>query len=154
MVGTLLVRMRRLEEAFPHLQEALEGRRRFLGDDHPYTLMSISDLGNWFRLKGRPDEAHRYHREAIERARRTLSPEDWKLGRALYFLGQALVALDRYEEAEDAYLEAFDNLVASRGAKHSWPRRTASRLVELFELTGDERKRTTWQARLAEIEAG
>ena len=34
------------EEAEPYSREALEDRRRVLGDDHPRTLSSINNIGN------------------------------------------------------------------------------------------------------------
>ena len=116
--------------------------------------MSISDMGRWLGLQGRLDESLAYHQEAVERARSTLDSDDWYVGRALYYQGQALVDAGRVEEAEQVYVEAYENLKVSRGPRHMWARRTAGRLVDLFERTGDERKRAEWQATLTEIESG
>ena len=40
-MGSLLQAQGKLDEALPLLEEALEGRRRVLGDDHPNTLETI-----------------------------------------------------------------------------------------------------------------
>ncbi|MFQ5493751.1 MAG: tetratricopeptide repeat protein, partial [Phycisphaerae bacterium] len=43
-----------------HLREALEGRRRVLGDDHPNTLASINHMAGLHREQGKltPKQAY------------------------------------------------------------------------------------------------
>ena len=43
-MGMLLKDMGQLEEARPLLEEALQARRETLGDNHPHTLLSISNM--------------------------------------------------------------------------------------------------------------
>ncbi len=44
-MGVLLQEMGKNEEALPYFREALEGRRRVLGDEHTDTLVSINSRG-------------------------------------------------------------------------------------------------------------
>ena len=72
-MGFLLKSQGKLEEAEPYFREALEGRRRTLGDEHPDTLTSIFLTGYWLTSQGKFEEALPYYREALEVRRRTLA---------------------------------------------------------------------------------
>ena len=52
--------------------EALEASRATLGDRHPSTLTSISNLGLLLQDQGKLDEAGVLYREALEAKRATL----------------------------------------------------------------------------------
>jgi len=54
------------------LKEALEVRRRTLGDTHPQTLISIGSLGALLSQQGKLSEAEPLLREAVSGARTTL----------------------------------------------------------------------------------
>ena len=64
-----------LEDAEPLYREALNNSRRILGDDHPSTLISISNMAGFLDSQGNLEEAEPLFREASDRSRRTL-PED------------------------------------------------------------------------------
>ena len=51
-MGTLLKEMGQLVEARPFHEEALKARRETLGDRHPDTLISISNLADLLRAAG------------------------------------------------------------------------------------------------------
>jgi non-specific serine/threonine protein kinase/serine/threonine-protein kinase len=53
----------------------LEKRRRVLGEEHPDTLLSISNMGVLLRAQGKLDQAEPYYREALEKRRRVLGEE-------------------------------------------------------------------------------
>ena len=61
-----------LAAAEPLLREVLEGRRDTLGNRHPNTLTSISNLCNLLKIKGDLAAAELLHREALEARRETL----------------------------------------------------------------------------------
>ena len=58
----------RYPPAVPVQKEALETRRRVLGEDHPKTLASLAGLGDLYLSMGRFDDALDCHREALERS--------------------------------------------------------------------------------------
>ncbi|MDP7189804.1 MAG: tetratricopeptide repeat-containing protein, partial [Phycisphaerales bacterium] len=59
-MGNLLSDLGKYEEAMPYYVEALEARRRVLGDEHPHTLDSINALiklyDAWHEVE--PDAGH------------------------------------------------------------------------------------------------
>ncbi len=69
-MGFLLQLRGKLAEAEPYWREALEGRRRVLGDEHPHTLISINSMGGLLNSQGRLAEAEPYFREALATAER------------------------------------------------------------------------------------
>ena len=71
-LGNVLRAQGRLREAEPLLREALEKRRRVLGEEHPSTLRSINSLGVLLQAQGRLREAEPYFREALEQQQRIL----------------------------------------------------------------------------------
>jgi len=62
----------KLDEAEPLFREALEVRRRTLGDTHPNTLANINNLGLLLKDQGKLSEAEPLLREDLEAQRRTL----------------------------------------------------------------------------------
>ncbi len=46
--------------------EALEARRRVLGDEDPDTLITIGNMGNLLYMQGKYEEAMPYYVEALE----------------------------------------------------------------------------------------
>jgi tetratricopeptide (TPR) repeat protein len=59
-MGLLLKSQGKLDEAEVYYTEALEGFRRVLGNEHPYTLYSINDLAELYDAWGKPEEAQKY----------------------------------------------------------------------------------------------
>jgi hypothetical protein len=59
-------------DAEPLYLEALDGRRRTLGDSHPSTLFSINNLALLLQEQGKLVEAEPLAREALDGFRRTL----------------------------------------------------------------------------------
>ena len=62
-------------EAEPLYHQALEGRRRTLGDEHPSTLVSINNLGMLRKNQGKYAEAESLFREGLEAGLRVLGDE-------------------------------------------------------------------------------
>ena len=63
------------EPATPLQEAALRTRRDELGDDHPFTLTSISNMGRLLQSQGKLTEAEPYCREALEGRRRVLGDD-------------------------------------------------------------------------------
>jgi hypothetical protein len=56
-MGSLLMQQGKLSDAESHFREALEGRRRVLGKEHPDTLVSKGNLDGLLARFGRSREA-------------------------------------------------------------------------------------------------
>ena len=89
--------------------ETLETQKRVLGDDHPGTLRSMSNLANLYSSQGRYDEAEPLHRETLEIRRRVLGQDHPDRAASLYNLacleavrGVRAEALDWLRQAVDA----------------------------------------------------
>ncbi len=74
-MGSLLREQGKLEEAMPYYIEALEARRRVLGDEHRSTLISINHIGNLLKVQSKYEEAESYYMEDLEVSRRILGDE-------------------------------------------------------------------------------
>jgi len=68
-------------------------------------------------------------------------------GFTLVALGDALIGLRRYPEAEAALLEAHAIVLRALGPKAEALERPAASLVRLYELTGQEQKAQVWRPR-------
>jgi len=71
-LARLLQAQGKLNEADLLTREALEVRRRTLGDTHRDTLSSVNNLGSLLLAQGKLSEAELLLREALEVSRRTL----------------------------------------------------------------------------------
>jgi tetratricopeptide (TPR) repeat protein len=69
--GTLVL----YDKAMPLQERALATRRQILGEEHPDTFSSITQMGFLLQGMGKLDEAEPYYREALEKRRRVLGNE-------------------------------------------------------------------------------
>jgi Flp pilus assembly protein TadD len=106
------------DQAEPLLVEALEKRRRVLGQDHPDTLVSINDLGLLRENQGRLDECERLYREALDGYRRVLGPDHPSTLTAMNNMGALLIKRGRAADAEPFCREAAERSRRSAGANH------------------------------------
>ncbi len=74
-VGLTYQKMGDCTAAEPHLERALEIRRRHLGDNHPATLGSLDQLAWLYWCQGRSDKAQPILQKAFEGRRRVLGTE-------------------------------------------------------------------------------
>ena len=89
-----MYRQGKYDEALPYYTEALEGRRRILGDEHPSTLAWIGNMGNLLYMEGKYDDALPYYTEAFEGYRRVLGSEHPSTVNAVNALLKVYRALD------------------------------------------------------------
>ena len=71
-LGVLLMKMGKLEEAKPLLEEALQASKETLGDRHPITLTSINNMGALLMDMGQLKEARLLLEEALQGRKETL----------------------------------------------------------------------------------
>jgi len=95
--------------------EALEIRRRELGQDHPDTLMSLGGMGEVLISLGRNDEAAACCHQALEARQRVLGPDHPDAIASMASTAFLLTRQGRYAEAEAMYREAVDLEAAARG---------------------------------------
>ncbi len=139
----------KLTEAEPYFREALAGNRRVLGDDHPRTLIYKSNLALLLVDLGKPVEAEQLAGEVVVASRETFGAEQWRHGTFLGKQGRALAALQRFDDAESALLEAHGTLQTALGDEHLHTRRVVDYLADLYDAWGKPEKAAEWRAKLA-----
>ena len=93
-------------EAAKLLDEALEGRRRVLGDRHPETLFTMQERAAVARDQGNLEEARKLLELTLEGQRHTFGENHWAVAMTLSDLGNVLRKLGRYPEAGKVLEEA------------------------------------------------
>ena len=89
------------EKEAEHLyREALGGRRRVLGNEHPSTLVSINNLGSLLQAQGKLADAEALCREALAGQRRVLGNEHPNTLSVIGNLGTLLQKLGQLDAAE------------------------------------------------------
>src|SRR5262245_9702361 len=132
-LATLLDAKGDYEEAEAMQRQALAIQREQLGEDHRLVGTSLNNLATMLYREGQYSEAEKLQRQAIDIYQKSLKPEHWMIQRSRSHLGACLGKLKRYPEAEEQLLTAYAGLKISRGEQHALTRKTASRLIELYE---------------------
>lgn len=154
-MGFLLGAQGKLAEAEPYSREALAGRRRVLGDEHPNTLISIGNDALLLADLNRGEEALALTDEAVETGRRILGDDSWQIGNLLGKRGRALQVLERSDEAAEVMREAHPILTAAIGDEHEQTQRVVGYLADLYDQwheaqpgAGHDVSAAEWRARL------
>ncbi len=129
-----------MEEAIPQQERALEIRRRLLGNEHPKTFTSISNMGIMLQRQGEQvghlAEAEKYLRESLEIRRRVLGDEDRGTLFAIHLMATLLQQQGHLAEAEPLRREAVEGYRKVLGDDHSRTLLAINDLSYLLMLQG------------------
>ena len=129
----------RCEEAEQLHLHAMDIQLREFGEENRDTMLSMNNLGGLYRDQGQFEEAEMLFGRAATLAKRHLGNEDaYLIGVFLTRQGSCLAALEHYDKAENALVEAVEVLRTSLGPEHRRTREAIEHLVELYELAGDQ----------------
>ena len=117
-VADTLRRLGLLERAMAPQQEALDIRRRLLGEDHLDTLLSLNSMGGLLLDQGRLVEAESRYREAHERFWNTVGRDHPETIGSIINVGGALREQGKLSEAEPFYRDALDRSRRVLGGDH------------------------------------
>jgi len=117
-LGEAIWRQARYPEAENLVHEALDGRQRTLGPNHPATLASMNNLGLLLTQENRYAEAEKLFRQLLDTQRRTVGPSDDATLNAEVALALALESEGHYSEAEKLYQDAGDGWRRLFGVEH------------------------------------
>ncbi len=92
-------------KAEPLLREALAQSRTVLGDGHPQTLEYLLDLSKARYAEGNFAEAEALLRDGLQSAHEETSVKPELVGRLLGMLGETLLKLNKYDDAEPVLQE-------------------------------------------------
>ena len=110
----------RLEEAESVCAEAMNLRRKVLGNSHRDTLFAMHNLAQCQVALRRFTEAAELLEEVVDLAREHLDADDWALAEFLFGYGECLRRTERRDEAESLLLESqelFTRLLGERDPK-------------------------------------
>jgi tetratricopeptide (TPR) repeat protein len=93
---------------------------RTLGPEHPYTLLTKSNLADALFEDGNVHEAEKVERETLASMARTLGPDHPGTLQDETTLARTLIREGRYAEAEKNAREAFDALNRTMGPQHPY----------------------------------
>jgi serine/threonine protein kinase len=105
-IQNVLREIGRADLGLPHAEQALNIRRRELGDDHPDTLTSMNDYARSLRVIGRLSDALPIYQQVLQRRRQVLGVDHLETISSLNNYATALEAMGRAEEAEPLLKEA------------------------------------------------
>ena len=117
-------------------REALEIRRRVLGDEHPDTLSSINNMGLLLQDQGKLPEAEPFYREALETRRRVLGDEHPNTLTSLNNMGLLLRTQGKLSEAEPCYREALEVRRRMLGDEHPSTLNSINNMGRLLQAQG------------------
>ncbi len=119
------------------------------------TLGTIGNMAKFLVDAGQAVRGERLAREAVAGERRVLGETHWALGNSMGKHGLALLALDRFDEAEEVMLEGHGILVAALGEGHGQSTRIVGYLAKLYDTwhesapdAGFNAKAKEWRAKL------
>nr|WP_232224256.1 tetratricopeptide repeat protein [Mastigocladopsis repens] len=108
----------RYSEAEPLYQQALELRKRLLGEEHPDVAQSLNNLAYLYRSQGRYIEAEPLYQQALELRKRLLGEEHLDVAQSLNNLANLYRSQGRYIEAEPLYQQALELWRSLLGDEH------------------------------------
>lgn len=126
-------------EAIMMIRQTIEIRERELGRRHVETNRERYNLGALLHLDGRYDEAVEQYEEALENLRANLGEHPW-VASVLYYLGNSMLELTHYPEAEQFLQEALSMQMKLLGAEHPASLNTAVNVAVVRLRSGDASK--------------
>ena len=107
-LADLYLGMGMYDDALPLQQRALTLRRRVLGENHPDTISSISNMGEVLHYQGKLAEVMPYYREALEKRRKVLGEENPDTLESIARIGAVLHDQGELDQAIPYYLDALE----------------------------------------------
>ncbi len=124
--------------------EALDLRRRELGNEHPLVIESLNNLGVILGIQGRLDDAEPLFREALELRRKLFGDASQHVAESLHNLAALLTEKSDYEGAETLYREAIATLREILGEEHPLVAEAAMNLAFMLQAKGDSEGAEEW----------
>ncbi len=133
----LISEMGRWDEARERFEYALPLMEKTLGKSHGMWLTAKHGLGVTLVRMELFDDALACFGELMTEAEAVLPEGHWYLHQFRSWRGIALTGLERYDEAETVLRASMDGLITQFGQDHDRSLGVRSKLVELYEITGN-----------------
>lgn len=147
MLGTVLLRQSRFEEAEPILRNTLDLFAESLPPDHQYVASAEHYLGEALAGTGKLEDAEAHLTAATNRWKRTDAPE-WRAARSASALGEVLHREGKDKEAERKLVDSYRVLATAEGVDPATRASARERVVRFYTET---RQRPKLEALLREL---
>lgn len=134
-----------------YYREALEIGRKHFDDDHPGVRISLAGLGAMQLKRGDAQAAERALRDVLAIRQRAEPKDEWGIALARSTLGECLLGLERYEEAEPLILNSFQTIESVAGDRpqlQSYRLEAIQRIIDLYDATDRHSDADAWRKRL------
>ncbi|NEQ81057.1 MAG: tetratricopeptide repeat protein, partial [Moorea sp. SIO2I5] len=129
-------RQGRYQEAEPLYQQALDLRKRLLGEEHPDVATSLNNLAALYSRQGRYQQAEPLYQQALQLFKRLLGEEHLDVATSLNNLAFLYESQGRYQEAEPLYQQALDLRKRLLGEEHPDVATSLNNLAFLYSSQG------------------
>jgi tetratricopeptide (TPR) repeat protein len=125
-------------------EKVLEKRERIFGEDHPYTLKSMHEIGVSLSQLGRHQESLVMHENVLEKRERILGEDHLYTLRSMHDIGTSLFKLGRHQESLVMHEKVLEKRERILGEDHNDTLRSMHRVAVQQFNTGryDEAHRT------------
>ena len=141
-----------LDAAIPMLQKVLRIFSAELPEGHPQRIIAGQNIAKSLADCGRALEALEYSERAIRLCEEYIPPQHYLHGFTRTTLGESLLQLERFEEAQQALSQAYPIMVATRGADAAPTILTMRRLVRAHTGLGDATAAAEWQRKADDVD--
>jgi tetratricopeptide (TPR) repeat protein len=117
-IASVLRDQGRLDEALEMHRQAMDIRKRALGEDHPLYASDLNNIALVLRAKGRLDEALDMHREALDIDKRALGEDHPDVAGDLNNIASVLSSQGKHKEAVEEFTKALVILRRVLGDAH------------------------------------
>jgi serine/threonine protein kinase/predicted Zn-dependent protease len=150
-LATVYLDSDRPSDALPLHQTVLEREEAKLGRDHPQRLTYMNSTANCLIKLKKYTEAETLLRECLA-LRLKKDPENWGVALTKMQLGQSLMKLNRFVDAEPLLSEAYLGMVERKGQIPANPdyyvRRAVQLNVDLYDAWGKTAQASEWRQKL------
>ncbi|KAK0711611.1 hypothetical protein B0H67DRAFT_296663 [Lasiosphaeris hirsuta] len=135
-VGESFNNLGKYEEAEQMHRQALQLWEKALGEEHPDTLRSMSNLANVLNRQGKYEEAEQMHRQALQLWEKALGEEHPDTLSSMNNLAVILDSQGKYEEAEQMHRQALQLWEKALGEEHPDTLSSMSNLANVLDSQG------------------
>ncbi|MHC4174650.1 MAG: tetratricopeptide repeat protein, partial [Planctomycetota bacterium] len=149
-LGATYMSLGKYTAAKPHFERALELRRGQLGEEHPDTLKSMTDLGYQYMNQYNFKMGESLFSRVLEIRRRVLGEEHLDTLSSMHDLSTAYHWLGRYKEAETLRVKVLESRRRLLGEEHPYTLGSMSVLAGLYQVQGRYSEAETLRVKVLE----